>query len=320
MGALAYNNKWFGGETKNPWNLQQGSSGSSAGSAAATAAGLLPFAIGTETLGSIVSPSTRCGDTGLRPTFGTVSRSGAMVLCWSLDKAGPICRSAEDAAIVYAAIKGTDGLDAGSVDHAFNYTGKTDWKKIRIAYAANYFKRLPADAAEWKVLDQYRAMGANLQAIDLPDSAMYPVNLVSIILNAESAAAFDELTRTNRDDLVERQDKDFWPNTFRAARIIPAAEYINANRYRYELCKKFYDFMKPFDVLIVPTFAGRQLSMTNLTGNPVVCMPIGFNKSGSPLSITLIGQLYDEATILAAAKAYQDKTEFNKLHPEKFKQ
>ena len=320
MGALANNNKWFGGETKNPWNLQQGSSGSSAGSAAATAAGLLPFAIGTETLGSIVSPSTRCGATGLRPTFGTVSRSGAMVLCWSLDKAGPICRSAEDAAFVYAAIKGTDGLDAGSVDHAFNYTGKTEWKKIRIAYAANYFKRLAADAPEWKVLDQYRALGANVQAIELPDSAMYPVNLVNIILNAECAAAFDELTRTNRDDLVERQDKNFWPNTFRSARLIPAAEYINANRYRYELCKKFYDLMKPYDVLIVPTFMGRQLSMTNLTGNPVVCMPIGFNKSGSPLSITLIGQLYDEATILAAAKAYQDKTEFNKLHPEKFKQ
>lgn len=320
MGALAYNNKWFGGETKNPWNLNQGSSGSSAGSAAATAAGLLPFAIGTETLGSIVSPSARCGATGLRPTFGTVSRSGAMVLCWSLDKAGPICRSAEDAAIVYAAIKGTDGLDAGAVDHAFNYTGKADWKKMRIGYAANYFKRLPKDAPEWKVLDQYKAMGADLQAVELPDSAMYPVNLVSIILNAESAAAFDELTRTNRDDLVERQDKDFWPNSFRAARMIPAVEYINANRYRTELCTKFFVFMKPYDVMIVPSFAGRQLSMTNLTGNPVVCMPAGFSKSGTPVSITLIGKLYDEASILAAAKAYQDATDFNKQHPEKFKQ
>ena len=320
MGALAYNNKWFGGETKNPWNLNQGSSGSSAGSAAATAAGLLPFAIGTETLGSIVSPSTRCGATGLRPTFGTVSRYGAMVLCWSLDKAGPICRSAEDAAIVYAFIHGTDGNDPSAIRHTFNYTGKVDWTKIRIAYADNFFKRLNKDAPEWKVIETYRSLGANVQAINFPDSAMYPVNLVSIILNAESAAAFDELTRTNRDDLIERQDKDFWPNSFRAARTIPAVEYINANRYRYQLCEKMNAFMKNYDVLIVPTFSGRQLSMTNLTGNPVVCMPIGFNQAGSPLSITLIGNLYDEATILAAAKAFQDKTEHNKKHPEKFLQ
>ena len=318
MGALAYNNKWFGGETKNPWNLNQGSSGSSAGSAAATAAGLLPFAIGTETLGSIVSPSTRCGATGLRPTFGTVSRYGAMVLCWSLDKAGPICRSAEDAAIVYAFIHGTDGNDPSAIRHTFNYTGKVDWTKIRIAYADNFFKRLNKDAPEWKVIETYRSLGANVQAINFPDSAMYPVNLVSIILNAESAAAFDELTRTNRDDLIERQDKDFWPNSFRAARTIPAVEYINANRYRYTLCQNMNAFMKNYDVLIVPTFSGRQLSITNLTGHPVVCMPIGFNQTGSPLSITLIGNLYDEATILAAAKAFQDKTEHNKKHPEKF--
>ncbi|MBI5856862.1 MAG: amidase [Sphingobacteriales bacterium] len=318
LGALAYNNKWFAGETKNPWNLKQGSSGSSAGSAAATVAGLLPFAIGTETLGSIVSPSTRCGATGLRPTFGTVSRYGAMVLCWSLDKAGPICRSAEDAAIVYAFIHGTDGNDPSAIRHTFNYTGKADWTKLRVAFAENYFKRLDSNAAERKVLDMYRSLGANIKAVNFPDSAMYPVNLVSIILNAESAAAFDELTRTNRDDLIERQDRDFWPNTFRAARTIPAVEYINANRYRSQLCKRMNDFMKDYDVLIVPTFAGRQLSMTNLTGHPVVVMPIGFNQNGSPISITLIGNLYDEATILAVAKGFQDKTDFNKQHPPLF--
>ena len=312
MGALAYNNKWFGGETKNPWNLKQGSSGSSAGSAAATAAGLLPFTIGTETLGSIVSPSTRCGATGLRPTFGSISRSGAMVLCWSLDKAGPICRSAEDAAIVFNYIKGTDGKDASAVDKPFNYNGKADFKKLRIAYADNFFKKLKSDAQEWKVLEQYRSLGADIKAVDFPDSAVYPVNLISIILNAESAAAFDELTRTNRDDLIERQDKDFWPNSFRTARLTPAVEYINANRYRYNLCKMFNEFMKNYDVVIVPTYAGRQLSITNLTGNPVVCMPMGFNSLGSPTSITLIGNLYDEANILAVAKAFQDKTDFNK--------
>ncbi len=320
LGALAYNNKWFGGETKNPWNLKQGSSGSSAGSASAVVAGLLPFAIGTETLGSIVSPSTRCGATGLRPTFGTVSRYGAMVLCWSLDKVGPICRSAEDASIVYAFIHGTDGNDPSAIRHTFNYTGKADFSKLRIAYADNFFKRLNKDAPEWKVLEAYRSLGANVQAINFPDSAMYPINLINIVLNAESAAAFDELTRTNRDDLIERQDKDFWPNSFRAGRTIPAVEYINANRYRSILCNRMNDFMKNYDVLIVPTFSGRQLSITNLTGHPVVCMPIGFNQTGSPLSITLIGNLYDEATILAAAKAFQDKTEHNKKHPEKFLQ
>ena len=318
LGALAYNNKWFGGETKNPWNLKQGSSGSSAGSAASVAAGLLPFTIGTETYGSIVSPSARCGATGLRPTFGSISRSGAMVLCWSLDKAGPLCRSAEDDAIVFYYLKGTDGKDAGAVDHAFNYNPKPDFSKLKIAYAENYFKQLDKGAQEWKVLDVFRSLGANVQPVIFPDSILYPVNLISIILNAESAAAFDELTRTNRDDLIERQDRDFWPNGFRSARLIPAVEYINANRYRYNLCKDMYEFMKNYDVLIVPTFAGSQLPLTNLTGNPSVTMPMGFNKTGSPVSITLLGRLYDEATILAAAKAYQDKTNFNKMHPYKF--
>jgi Asp-tRNA(Asn)/Glu-tRNA(Gln) amidotransferase A subunit family amidase len=318
LGSLAYNNKWFGGETKNPWNLKQGSSGSSAGSAASVVAGLLPFTIGTETLGSIVSPSARCGATGLRPTFGSISRSGAMVLCWSLDKAGPICRSAEDDAIVFYYLKGTDGKDAGAVDRAFNYSPKVDFSKLKIAYAENYFKQLDKGAQEWKVLDVFRSLGANVQPVIFPDSILYPVNLISIILNAESAAAFDELTRTNRDDLIERQDKDFWPNSFRSARTIPAVEYINANRYRYNLCKGMYNYMKDYDVLIVPTFSGSQLSITNLTGNPCITLPTGFNKTGSPVSITLIGKLYDEATILAAAKAYQDKTDFNKMHPYKF--
>lgn len=318
MGALANNNKWFGGDTKNPWNIKEGSSGSSAGSAAATSAGLLPFAIGTETLGSIISPSTRCGVTGLRPTYGTVSRYGAMVLCWSLDKVGPICRSAEDASIVYAFIHGTDGNDPSAIYHTFNYTGKIDWTKLRIAYPENFFRRLDSNSAERKVLEVYRSLGATVKAVNFPDSAMYPVNLISIILSAESAAAFDELTRSNRDDLIERQDRGFWPNSFRSARTIPAVEYINANRYRSILCNRMNNFMKDFDVLIVPSFSGRQLAITNLTGHPAVCMPIGFNRNGSPLSITLIGNLYDEATILAAAKAFQDKTDFNKKHPEKF--
>jgi len=206
------------------------------------------------------------------------------------------------------------------VDHAFNYNQKADIKKLRVAYIENYFNRLAKDALEWKVLDDFKAMGVNVQPVQFADSLIYPANLISLILNAESGAAFDELTRTNRDDLIERQDKDFWPNSFRSSRMIPAVEYINANRYRSELCQKMNEFMKNYDVVITPTFMGSQLAITNLTGHPVVCMPMGFSQRGLPVSITLIGNLYDEASILAAAKAYQDKTGYHKKHPEKFLQ
>ncbi len=319
LGALAMGERWYGGFTRNPWNLEQGSSGSSAGSAAAVAAGLLPFAIGTETLGSIVSPSTRNGVTGLRPTFGTISRSGGMVLCWSLDKAGPISRSAEDNAIIYYYLKGTDGKDHGSVDHAFNFNPKRDVKKLRIAYAENYFSRLPKEAMEWGVLETFKKMGVDVMPVTFPDSAAYPANFISVILGAEAAAAFDELTRSGRDSLLVRQDRFAWPTTFRAGRYIPAVEYINANRYRSRLSENVQDFMKDYDVVIVPTFAGRQLAITNLTGNPVVCLPMGFSEKGAPQSITFVGRLYDEASILEAAKAYQEKTPHDNKHPEKFK-
>ena len=202
MGELAFADRWFGGKTKNPWNIKTGSSGSSAGSASATVAGLLPFAIGTETYGSIVSPSHVCGATGLRPTFGSVSRSGAMVLSWSLDKAGPICRSAEDAAIVFYYLKGTDGKDGSAVERAFNYTGINNWKKLRIAYAANYFKQLPKDALQWQVIETLKKAGATITAVDFPDSSIYPFNIITTVIGAESAAAFDELTRSNKDDLI----------------------------------------------------------------------------------------------------------------------
>ena len=319
MGELAFADRWFGGKTRNPWNTKLGSSGSSAGSASATVAGLLPFAIGTETYGSIVSPSHTCGATGLRPTFGSISRSGAMVLSWSLDKAGPICRSAEDAAIVFYYLKGTDGKDASAVKRAFNYTGLVNWKKLRIAYASNYLKPLPENAAQWRVIETLKKAGARVTAVNFPDSSSYPFNIITTVIGAESAAAFDELTRSNKDDLITRQDKNFWPNAFRVSRFIPAVEYINANRHRYALMQAMQAFMKNYDVIITPSFAGNQLPITNLTGQPVVCMPIGFNAAGLPDSITLLGNLYDEATILAVAKAYQDATGFNKQHPEKFK-
>ena len=241
-----------------------------------------------------------------------------MVLCWSLDKIGPICRSAEDAAIVYYYMKGTDGKDVSAVNHAFNYVQHKNVKKLRIAYAQNYFNRLPKNALEWNVINTFKSMGVNPVPVDFPDSSVYPFNMTGVILDAEAAAAFDELTRTNRDDLIERQDKYFWPNEFRSSRLIPAVEYINANRYRSTLCSSIQAFMKNFDVIIVPTYAGSQLGITNLTGNPVVCMPMGFNQSGLPASITFIGNLYDEASILEAAKAFQEKTDYNKQHPPMF--
>lgn len=318
LGALAFNDLWFGGRTKNPWNLRQGSSGSSAGSASATAAGLLPFAIGTETWGSIVSPSARCGATGLRPTFGAVSRSGAMVLSWSLDKVGPICRSAEDCSLVFDAIRGTDGEDPSAINYAFNYAAAKPASTLRIAYAANYFDKLPKEAAEWKALEEFKKINPNIKAVTFPDTAFFPGDIMNIVITAESAAAFDELTRTDRDDLIERQDKGFWPNTFRAGRMIPAAEYINANRYRSELIRITNEFMKQYDVVIVPSFSGNQSAITNLTGHPVVVFPIGFTPGGNPLSLSLVGNLYDESSILQAAKAFQDKTEWNKKHPPMF--
>ncbi|WP_407524724.1 amidase [Lacibacter sp. MH-610] len=320
LGALAQGDWWFGGRTKNPWNQNFGSSGSSAGSASATVAGLVPFAIGTETLGSIVSPSHTNGATGLRPTFGAVSRSGGMTLCWSLDKTGPICRSAEDAAVVFYYIKGTDGKDPGAVNRPFNYSAKTDIKKLRIGYAKNFFDRIKDTSAnEWKVLKAFEQMGVQLIPVNFPDTAAYPYDIVGITLASEAAAAFDELTRTNLDDQLTRQNRNDWPNYFRAARFIPAAEYVNAQRHRYLLMKKMQEFFANVDVVITPTYAGSQLAITNLTGHPALCMPTGFTRQGLPTSITLLGNLYGEANLLSVGRALQLNTGWEEVHPEKFK-
>ncbi|MFM6924021.1 MAG: amidase [Ferruginibacter sp.] len=319
LGALAMGDYWYGGRTKNPWNLKRGSSGSSAGSTAATIAGLVPFAIGTETWGSIISPSTNCGATGLRPTFGSTSRTGAMALSYSLDKIGPICRSAEEAAIVFNYIHGTDGKDQAAVNMPFNYSGKVDLLKMRIAYAKNYFESGDTLGNELKVLDVYRKLGATLIPVDFPDSAVYNFDIMSIIISAECAAQFDEFTRSEMDDMMTRQGKGDWPNQFRSARFIPAVEYINAYRHRYLLMQKVNAVLNQYDVFICPTYGGNQVAITNLTGHPALCFPTGFNKNKLPTNITLVGNLYSEATLLAVAKAYQDNTDFNKQHPEFFK-
>lgn len=322
LGALAMGDYWYGGRTKNPWNLRGGSSGSSAGSSSATVAGLVPFAIGTETWGSIVSPSSTCGATGLRPTFGSISRSGAMTLSWSLDKVGPICRSAEDAAIVFNYIHGTDGYDMSAVNKPFNYKPNADIKKMKVAYAKNYFDRITDTSRnEWKVLETYKQLGAQLIPVNFPDSGVYNFNIMDIVISAECAAAFDDFTRKNIDDEMTQQGKFDWPNSFRVSRLMSAVEYINANRHRYLLMQKVNEVMKDIDVMICPTRgSGNQGAITNLTGHPVVCMPTGFDKrSNLPTSITLIGKLYDEATILSAAKAYQLATEWDEAHPAMFK-
>lgn len=321
LGALAMGDYWYGGRTKNPWNLRTGSSGSSAGSASATVAGLVPFAIGTETWGSIISPSSTCGATGLRPTFGRISRTGAMALSWSLDKIGPICRSAEDAAIVFSYIHGTDGLDQSAVNIPFNYRPEADIKKLKIGYAKNYFDLIKDSSRnEWKVLESFKKMGIELIPIEFPDTAVYKANIMDVIISAESAAAFDGLTRLNIDDELTRQGPFDWPNSFRVSRLVPAVEYVNANRMRYLLQQKVNAVLSNVDVLICPTRgSGNQSAITNLTGQPVVCTPTGFDKrSGLPTSISFIGNLYQEAAILLAAKYYQNATEWETTFPPMF--
>jgi Asp-tRNA(Asn)/Glu-tRNA(Gln) amidotransferase A subunit family amidase len=321
LGALAMGDYWFGGRTKNPWNLNSGSSGSSAGSASATVAGLIPFAIGTETHGSIISPSTTCGATGLRPTFGSVSRSGAMTLSWSLDKVGPICRSAEDAAIVFSFIHGTDGKDASAVNRSFNLSNKRGVKDLRIAYSKNHFDRLDSTTSqEWGVIKALREHGITISPMILPDTDVYKFDLIGLVIGAEAAAAFDEFTRIGLDDQMTRQTRFDWPNYFRVSRLIPAVEYVNANRHRSILMQKMNEAMEPWDVIITPSFGNRQLAITNLTGHPALCMPIGFNKQGLPNSITFLSNLFREEELVKLGTFFQSVTEHDEKHPDRFKQ
>ncbi len=316
LGALAMGDVWFADTTRNPWNLNQGSSGSSAGSSAATAAGLVPFAIGTETYGSIVSPSTRCGATGLRPTYGRVSRYGAMALSWSMDKAGPICRSAHDCAIVFDAIRGEDGMDNTIIPAGFSYK-EVDLTQLRIGYLKTCFDEDDIfKKQDKKALATLKKLGAKLEPVDLDMD--FPIDAMTNILLAEGAAAFDELTRSNRDSLLVQQGKYAWPALFRAARFMPAVEYIQANRIRTLLIEDYNKIMQDYDVVVVPSFGGTQLPATNMTGHPVVVLPNGFTKKGTPTSISFLGNLFDEGTILAVAQAYQDATEFDEMHPPLF--
>lgn len=313
LGELAMDDEWFGGVTKNPWDIKRGSSGSSAGSASAVAAGCLPFAIGSETWGSIVSPATECGVTGLRPTFGRISKYGAMALSWSMDKLGPIARTVEDCAIVFNAIKGIDGKDLSVIEAPFNYNASNiNLKGLRIGYLKIEFDKKYANKLNDSLtLAKLKSLGAVLIPIDLPG---LPYRAMSVILSAEAAAAFDELTLTNRDNLLVRQGKNAWPNYFRSSRFIPAVEYIQANRARALVINQFSEKLKNLDLYISPSFTDNLLA-TNLSGHPCVVLPNGFNKKGLPTSITFIGQLFGEGKLLEAAQLYQNTTEFNRKHP-----
>lgn len=311
LGALAWGDVWFGGKTKNPWDTSRGSSGSSAGSASAVAAGLVPFAIGTETLGSIVSPSTVCGTTGLRPTYGRVSRFGAMALSWSMDKIGPITRSVEDAALVFAAIQGPDGLDNHLYDIPFNYDATADPTTIKVGYLKSAFDRnYPFKEQDSLALAKMKELGFDLIPIELP--AMPDLG---IILSAEAAAAFDELTRSGGDDQMVRQIRNAWPNVFRAARFIPAVEYIQANRLRTQLIEEMDKVFDQVDVYVHPSWASSSLRITNHTGHPCVVLPNGF-RNGRPTSISFTGKLFAEGELLQVARAYQEATEHHERHPE----
>ena len=315
MGALAMGDVWYGEKTRNPWNTESGSSGSSAGSASSVSAGLLPFAIGTETLGSIVSPSTVCGTTGLRPTYGRVSRHGAMALSWSMDKIGPICRSVEDCALVFNAIYGPDGQDLTIIDAPFNYAPLKSLKGMRIGYLKKAFESdYNNKTNDSLTLVELKKLGAELVPMELPD---YPLSAMTSIISVEGAAAFDDMTRSNRDELLVRQTKNAWPNSFRAARFVPAVEYLQANRLRTKLIQEVYDILKKanVEVYVSPSYGGGNLATTNLTGHPCVVLPNGFSSQGTPTSITFMGQLFQEGKVLGVAKAYQDATDFHRKHP-----
>lgn len=315
-GSLARGDVWFDGKTKNPWDTEQGATGSSAGSGSATSAGLVPFALGTETLGSITSPSTRNGITGLRPTYGRVSRHGVMSLSWSMDKVGPMARSAEDCAIVYSIITGKDSKDGTTTDYPDGFEPKKDYKSLRVAYLKKDIEKDTSlsKANLEKALETFKKMGITLNEVELPEDV--PYSSFDVILRAEAGAFFDDLVRSRNVDKMVEQDQSSRANSLRQARFIPAVEYLQANRHRQVLIEKMEVIMKDYDILISPTFGNRQLIITNLTGHPVISIPTGLDKEKHPTSITLVGNLYDEASILLLAKAFQENTEFDEMHPE----
>jgi len=298
LGALAYGDIWFGGKTRNPFNLKQGSSGSSAGSAAGVSAGLFAFALGTETLGSIVSPSMRCGATGLRPTFGRVARTGAMALCWSLDKVGVLARTAEDDLLVLNVIRGKDPGDAASHDMPLNFNATQPVKNYRVGYVPAWFESRRATDIDRACLNAAKNSGMQLAPIEFPD---LPYGELITILNVEAAAAFEELTLTNRDDELVWQDPEAWPNSFRQSWFVPAIELIQAERFRRQVCEMMAEQFTNLNAMIGPSYAGGMLLITNNTGHPCITIRAGFRSNNRPHGFTIWGRLYDEGTMCRIA-------------------
>src|SRR5712692_84782 len=316
MGALAQGPKWFGGVTRNPWAPDEdrtGSSGSSAGPASATSAGLVGFSIGTETLGSIVSPSSTCGVTGLRPTYGRVSRYGAMGLSWTMDKIGPICRGVEDCAAALDAIYGPDSRDMTVGDAPFNWTPDVPLSKMRIGYLKAEFEQGDEKQKTLykEALDALKTAGANLEPLELPK---FSAGSLLIILSAEAATAFDDITRNGQINELSGQTPNDWPNSLRTSRFIPAVEYIRAQRARTLLMREMDKLMSKWDVFVSPAPGSASLLVTNLTGHPQVCVPCGFI-DGLPRSIMFTGGLYDEASPLRVALAFEHATKWHTMHP-----
>jgi Asp-tRNA(Asn)/Glu-tRNA(Gln) amidotransferase A subunit family amidase len=309
LGALAWGDVWFGGTTRNPWNPEQGSSGSSAGSAAATVAGGVAFSIGSETWGSIVSPSARCGASALRPTFGRVSRYGAMPLAWSLDKLGPITRSAEDAGIVFAAIQGADPRDPATMRAAVPRNADAPVTKVGVLRWA-----VEVDDDYRAFLDELsRLEGVELVPVELPE---YPVDAMMVLLNCEAACAFDELTRSGRDEELVRQVDQAWPNVFRHAQLVPAIEYLRANRLRVQLMREMATALAEVDVLAHLSLSSEAMTIANLTGHPTVVAPFAFRDDGTPHSVSFTGHLDEDERVLRFAARWQAATGYHERHPE----
>jgi Asp-tRNA(Asn)/Glu-tRNA(Gln) amidotransferase A subunit family amidase len=324
LGALALNDVWFGGQTMNPWLLEEGSSGSSAGPGAATAAGLVAFAIGSETGGSIVSPSMRCGVTGLRPTYGRVPRTGAMTLCWSLDKLGPMARSVEDTMLVLNTISGPDGHDVACVPSKLDFDAQASIKNLKVGYFPQWMKEAPATDVDRAALAAISTLGMTPVEVTLPD---WPYDNLDLILFAEAAAAFEEITLNHQLDQLKAQVPDAWPNTFRQSRFLSAVDYVQADRLRRMVAVEMARIMNEVDLLLVPSLRDEILTITNFTGHPSLTLRAGFVEVSEarsdwapdpakplpkfnpprrvPHGVTLIGRLFDEGTIASAGLALE---------------
>jgi Asp-tRNA(Asn)/Glu-tRNA(Gln) amidotransferase A subunit family amidase len=337
LGALALNDIWFGGQTVNPWLLEEGASGSSAGPGAATAAGLVGFSIGSETGGSIVSPSMRCGVTGLRPTFGRVPRTGAMTLCWSLDKLGPMTRSVEDAALVLHAISGPDVGDLSSVPSKLDFDAGTPTKNLRVGYFPKWMQENPATDVDRAALDTVKKFDMKTVEVSLPD---WPYGSLQLILFAEGAAAFEELVLSHGVDQLKAQVPDAWPNLFRQARFLSAVDFVQADRLRRKVAEEMARLFDQVDLLLVPSLRDEMLTITNFTGQPSLTLRAGFVEVSQarsdwapdpknplprfnpprrvPHGVTLIGRLFEEGTLCSAGIALERAFNVMDEHPPGF--